>query len=255
MTRRIVAIFVAIVLAALGTAGVLFYAVTADKRARANIDGVTVAIADKPLPLGTSGAQIRAQKLIRLEKLPKESVPSDYLADVGADLDKLVLTSDLAPGQVLLRAMFGAQATVTSGLTLPDGKLAVTVQTGVPEQVAGYVRKGSHVAVFLTYKLVDKNGQETKVQRTRVLLDDVEVLTVGTYQPPSDTTTSNGTATNANGQLLVTLAVDQAQAERVIEGLNTGKLYLGLLNENVDVKPGPGVDNTDTSGGVQPLFP
>jgi pilus assembly protein CpaB len=258
MTRRILAIMVAIVFAAVGTAGVLFYALSADQRARSSIEGVIVAVADKRIPLGTSGARIRAENLFRLERLPKGSVPTDALPDVSSELDKLVVTSNVAPGQVLMLAMFGEQSRVTSGLNLPDGMMAVTVETGAPQQVAGYVRPGSHIAVFLTYNLLDEQQKETKVQRTRVLIADVEVLSVGTYQPAR---TANGasdtgstSATSGNGSLLVTLAVSQADAERLIEGLHTGKLYLGLLSDAIDVKPGGGVDNTDSGGGTTPLF-
>jgi pilus assembly protein CpaB len=259
MTRRILAIMIAIVFAAVGTAGVLFYALSADQRARSNIDGVTVAVADKRIPVGTSGARIRAENLIRLERLPKGSVPSDALPDVSAELDKLVVTSSIAPGQVLMLAMFGEQSKVTSGLNLPDGTMAVTVETGAPEQVAGYVRPGSRIAVFLTYNMLDEELKETKVQRTRVLLANVEVLTVGTYQPgraangASDTGTTSNTS-SSNGSLLVTVAVTQAEAERLIEGLHTGKLYLGLLTDAIEVTPGTGVENTDSGGGISPLF-
>jgi pilus assembly protein CpaB len=125
----------------------------------------------------------------------------------------------VAPGQILLSAMFAQQSKVTSGLALPDGKMAVTVETGVPEQVAGYVRPGSRVAVFLTFKLLDSQGKETKFQRTRVLLADVEVLTVGTYRPPnSKEGDSSSNLSKSNGSLLVTLAVNQNEAERLIEG-------------------------------------
>ena len=257
MTRRIVVIVAAIVVAMLGAGLVISYAVTADMRARSNIEGVTVAISDKLIPVGTSGARIRSEKMFRLERFPKTSVPSDALNDVSAELDRLVVTSTVAPGQVLLSAMFGEQSKVNSGLNLPDGKMAVTVSTGVPEQVAGYVQQGAHVAIFVTYKLVDAQGRETKFQRTRVLLPNAEVLTVGTYQPATNSGGAAGAVTNANrtnNTLLVTLAVNQAEAERLIEALNTGKLYLGLLTDAIEVKPGPGVQNVDAKQ-ADPLFP
>lgn len=256
MTRRILTITIAIVIAALGTAGVLFYALTADSRARAAInDAVTVAIATERIPAGTTGARIRAEELVRLERMPRSSVPSDALPAVSAELDKLVLTSNIAAGQVLVAANFGEQSTVTSGLPLPDGKMAVTVQTGAPEQVAGYVRPGSQVAIFLTYAMVDKDGKETKIKRTRLLLGKVEVLAIGRYTPPRDTADGTKAATGAsNGTLMVTLAVDQKEAERLVLGLNTGSLYLGLLTDTVTVKPGTGVENTDKAGGVNSLF-
>ena len=260
MTRRILTVTIALVLAALGTAGVLFYALSADSRARAAInDAVTVAIATDRIPAGTTGARIRAEELVRLERMPKSSVPSDALPAVGAEFDKLVITSNIAAGQVLMAANFGEQNKVTSGLTLPDGKMAVTVQTGAPQQVAGYVRPGSQVAIFLTYSLIDKNGKESKIKRTRLLLSRVEVLAVGTYTPPRADTEEGGSksttkATSASGTLLLTLAVNQKEAERLVLGLNTGSLYLGLLTDTVDVKPGTGVENTDKAGGVSSIF-
>ena len=61
-------------------------------------------------------------------------------------------------------------------------------------------------------------------------------------------------ATSTAGPLLLTLAVDQKEAERLVLGLNTGSLYLGLLTDSVDVKPGTGVENTDKAGGVASIF-
>jgi pilus assembly protein CpaB len=254
MTRRIIAILIAIALAALGAAGGLFLILSADERARADInDAVTVAIATKRIPVGTTGARVRSENMVRLERMPKSSVPSDALSEISGELDRLVVTTNIAAGQVLLAANFGDQSKVTSGLPLPDGRMAVTVETGAPEQVAGYVQPGSQVVVFLTYDLLDRNGKRTGIQRTRVLLPRVEVLAVGTYQQ----TRSNSGNTNANARgsaVLLTVAVNQQEAERLIQGLSHGTLYLGLLTDSVEVRTGPGVDNTDSATGSTPLF-
>ncbi|MFU8850952.1 Flp pilus assembly protein CpaB [Micromonospora sp. SL1-18] len=257
MTRRVITIMLAIVIAAIGTTGVLFYGLSADARARAQItDAVTVVVAEARIQSGTTGARIQADQLVRTERMPKSSVPSDALPAMSSEFDKLVVTSNIAEGQILLKANFGQPSQVTSGLELPDGKMAVTVQTGAPEQVAGYVRPGSEVAIFLTYKLLDKAGQESKIQRTRLLLEKVQVMAVGTYTSPRDTrdTATSETASSGNGTLLLTLAVDQKEAERLILGLNTGSLYLGLLTDAVEVKPGGGVENTDKDSNVHSIF-
>lgn len=258
MTRRIITITLAIMIAAIGTIGMLFYGLSADARARARIaDAVTVVVATARIQAGTTGARIQADQLVRTERMPRSSVPGDALEAIGSDYEKLVVMSNVAEGQILLKANFGQASQVTSGLELPDGKMAVTVQTGAPQQVAGYVRPGSQVAIFLTYKLIDKTGQESKIQRTRLLLDKVEVMAVGTYTPPSDTkgdATTGATASSSNGTLLLTLAVDQKEAERLILGLNTGSLYLGLLTDAVQVKAGGGVENTDKDTKVDSIF-
>jgi pilus assembly protein CpaB len=254
MTRRILAITIAIVLAALGTAGGLFLVLSADARAQSRIsDPVTVAIAVKRIPIGTTGANVRSGQMVRLEKMPRSSVPTDALPEISAELDKLVVTSNIAEGQILLAANFGEQSRVTSGLPLPEGKMAVTVETGAPEQVAGYVRAGSQVAIFLTYNVVETNGNKTNIERTRVLLPRVEVLAVGTYSNSNSNTSNQSSATNT-GSVMLTVAVSQDEAERLIEGLSHGTLYLGLLTDSVQVAPGGGVDNTDGGAGGVPLF-
>jgi pilus assembly protein CpaB len=257
MTRRILAITIAIVLAALGTAGGLFLVLTADARAQSRIgDAVTVAIATKRIPVGTTGAKILSDAMVRFEKMPKALVPRDTISEIDAERAKLVVTSNIAIGQMLLAANFDTSTKVTSGLPLPEGKMAVTVQTGAPEQVAGYVQAGSQIAIFLTYNVVERNGGKTSIERTRILLPRVEVLAVGTYQS-SQTRSSSSSATSSSsrtGSLMITVAVDQAEAERLIEGLSHGTLYLGLLTDSVDVKSGGGVDNTDGGSGSVPLF-
>jgi pilus assembly protein CpaB len=260
MTRRIFAIIIAIALAGLGTAGVLFYALSADARARSAIGNpVRVAVAEKRIAAGTTGARIREEKLFRLVTMPSTSVPEDALSRIPAEYDKQVVTSNIAKGQILLEANFGEASTVTSGLPLKEGMMALTVATEAPEQVAGYVQKGSQVTIFLTYNLL-KDGKKTEVERTRVLLPKVEVLAVGSYQPAADggrTAAPAGLATttrSTGAALMVTVAVSLEESLRLVEGLRTGSLYLGLLTDSVEVEEGKGVDNRDATAELPSLF-
>jgi pilus assembly protein CpaB len=246
MSRRILAITIAIVLATLGTVGGLVLVLSAESRAQDRISNpVTVAVATVAIPVGTTGEAIRTHDMVRLVKMPKTSVPDDVLSDVDQELDTLVVTSNIAVGQLLLRANFGEDASVTGGLALPPGLMAVTVETGAPEQVAGYVQPGAEVAIFVTYPVLQTNGNTTNIERTRVLLPRVTVLAVGQGRGGSTNSPSNS--------VMVTVAVNQTDAERLISALNAGTLYLGLLGDSVQVTPGSGVDNTDRGGGT-PLF-
>jgi len=249
MSRRILAITIAIVLATLGTVGGLILVFSADNRAENRIGNpVTVAVAAMAIPVGTTGAQIREEEMVRLVKMPQASVPADVMSEISPELDSMVITSNIAAGQLLLRAQFGDDAAVTSGLALPPGKMAVTVLTESPE--AGFVQAGSEVAIFVTYPLVQANGTTTNLERTRVLLPRVKVLAVGPRQQQSRSSSSG----DSSNSVMLTVAVNQEEAERLIEALSHGTLYLGLLNDSVEVTPGSGVDNTDR-GGATPLFP
>jgi Flp pilus assembly protein CpaB len=112
MTRRIVAITVAIVLAALGAAGGLFLILTADQRAQDRVtDGVPVAVAATSMSAGTTGSRVRAN--IKMETMPKALVPADAVTNLDATYDKLVLVSNLRAGTMLLAGDFGSPSETT----------------------------------------------------------------------------------------------------------------------------------------------
>ncbi len=71
--------------------------------------------------------------------------------------------------------MFGAPGT-TSTLSVPDGLLAISVQLGDPERVAGFVAPGSDVTIFATVS----GGTDGASEFTQVLLPEVQVIGVGT---------------------------------------------------------------------------
>jgi pilus assembly protein CpaB len=256
MTRRIVAIIIAVTLAGIGALGMLYAVLSADQRARHNLsDAVSVAIATRPIPAGYTGARIRAEGMFRIERMPRSSVPSDFLPDVGTDEERKVVMSNVANGQVLYQGLFGQPGIMTAGLALPDGKMALTVKTGVPEQVAGYVQPGSKVTIFLTYDIVDSDFKPTGEKRTRVLLASVDVLAVGAYRTGGDGTDSNSSQDlRADGELLLTVAVTQNEAERLVQAVHSGELYCALITDTITVTPGAGVDNRDSGAGTNPMF-
>ena len=83
MTRRILAITIAIVLAALGTAGGLFLVLSAESRAQTRIsDPVTVAIATKRIPIGTTGAQDPVGRHGPAREDAQGLVPTDAMSEI-----------------------------------------------------------------------------------------------------------------------------------------------------------------------------
>jgi pilus assembly protein CpaB len=174
------------------------------------------------------------------------------VSSITPDISSLVLSANLPPGQLLLRPMLVTAAQATSGgaLAIPKGMVAVTLPLCLPAAVAGYVQPGAEVAVFDTFsrsKSVQGNcngsgsSQSTGggLIQTRIVLPRVQVLSVGAA-PSSGTNGTSGTSVNStaapastnsspSGQVLVTLAVDQANAERLILLTETGVSYLALL--------------------------
>jgi pilus assembly protein CpaB len=247
MKRRGLTIALAVLLAVLGTAGVLAYVKHANARALAGQKAVSVLIAKSLIPAGTSAASAQQQGLLSTETLPAASVPADALTAVTPDVSALVTDSDLQPGQLLLRPMLVTSAQVTNGFAIPSGMIAVSILFCVPEAVAGNVHTGSQVAVFDT--VVSGNSAVTAqpacngphqwvpgdTANTKLILPNVTVLSVGPASAngqggsQSGGSSSNSSSNSQNSEL-VTVAVSQHDAARLIQLTEDGLPYLALVN-------------------------
>lgn len=231
MTRRLVTIVVAIGLGLAGTIAVLLYVKGADDRAVAGKRATAVLVAGRTIPAGTPISALVSGGYLRTERFPADSVPPDAVGSVG-QLPADNVVRDNVPAGELLRSTVVVPRGSTSAFTVPNGKIAVSVQLSDPQRVAGYVKPGSKVVVFSTGIGADPKGKQAG---TRTLLIDVEVLSVG------------AASSNASGSL-VTLAVTQQEAERLI--YSAGGLYLGLEGDASNLSPSsPGVTALTLFGG------
>jgi pilus assembly protein CpaB len=248
MTRRILTIGVALVLAVVGAVGVLTYAHQADQRALSGMRAVSAYVATGPISAGTSAGTAVQQGLLVSQRFPASSVPADAVSSLTPSLSGLVLTGDLASGQLLLRPMLGANVTASSSLSIPAGMVAVTLQFCVQRAVANYVTPGSTVAIFNSFNMstagapASCSGIQVKKFRdirTRLVLSKVLVLAVGerdgagaTSLGPSvaaDPSPSSQSSSSAPSTIYVTMAVQQADAERLIELGEVDVPYLALM--------------------------
>lgn len=246
MNRRVLTIIVAVLLAVLGTTAVLVYVNNADARALEGIEAKTVLVAAEPIPAGTEAASV--QNLVRAERMPVNSVPSDVLAAIDADMHELVTSTDIQQGQLLTRGML-VKKSQQGEVVLPQGKLAVTIPVEAGSQSNDTLQAGFQVAVFDTFTAKrgaygnTQNGEqlafgEGKSQATRLVLPRVEVIAVRADKESDD-------SSSGFGEYLVTVAVSQAEAEKLIHVLNTGTVSLAQVNDASNVETSPGVDNNN----------
>jgi pilus assembly protein CpaB len=255
--RRTLTIALAGMLALIGAVAVLAYARQANIRAVAGLKAETVLAATGAIPAGTALGTAQHEDLLTSEKVPVASLSTGAVHSVTAANAHLVMSANVAKGQVLLQNMLASAASVTTtgGFVIPPGMVAVAVNMCVSEVVADYVTPGSYVAVFDT---VVANGQGSQVQRscdtghpaigairntqagsTLLVLKKAEVLAVGQNSVAPGTSGANSATvttdpassspTSSQGEVLVTLAVDQADAERLILVDEVGLPYMALL--------------------------
>lgn len=234
MGRRTLLLIAALVVAALGTALIFLYVQNLEDDVYDDATLVQVLVATSEVAVGTTAADASASGAFELTELPKSAVAPGALADIETIADQVAL-APVVEGQQILAQMFGAQGT-TSTLSVPDGKLAISVQLGDPERVAGFVAPGSDVTIFATLS----GGIDTASGTTQVLLPEVQVIGVGTTTVTTQTTTTDEgeQTTEEVPRTVLTLAVDQQQAQEVISAQSIGELYFGLRGENAKVNAG-----------------
>ena len=233
MSRRIALLLVAVVIAAVGTTLVFIYANNANNRALADQNPVEVLVAKNTIGAGTSIHDAIASGDLSLKKLPKVAVIPGALSDVSTIGDHVALAPVFA-GQQIVDAEFGSPTQASSsGLALAKGQIAISVQLADPNRVAGFVQPGSDVAVFLSGQPVGGTGGSQVT--TRLLLPKIQVIAVG------PTTVAPAAAGKANPEAvpraLMTLAVSQSDAERIITAQSSGTLWFGLLNGQSQITP------------------
>lgn len=234
MDRRKVLLLVAAVIAALGTALVFVYVQGSDTRADARYGAVTVLRATKPIAPGETVAAAQAAGKFETSSVSQK----DLLPNALTSLDPVagqVAVSAIYPGEQLITSKFGSAGTANA-LAIPKGKIAISVNLSDPARVAGFVNPGDKVAIFM-------NGSASAGTFSRLLLGGVQVIGAGTTTMVATTTTdaSGAQTTDQLPKTLLTLAVTQPEAERVLFASTNGELAFGLLNNDSVVAASPGV--------------
>ncbi len=235
MDRRKVLLLVAAVIAALGTALVFVYVQGSDTRADARYGAVTVLRVTKPIASGETVAAAQAAGKFETSSVSEK----DLLPNALTSLDPVsaqVALSAIYPGEQLITSKFGVAGSANA-LAIPKGKIAISVNLTDPARVAGFVNPGDKVAIFM-------NGNGTSGTFTRLLLGNVQVIGAGTTTMVATTTTDAAGAqtTDQLPKTLLTLAVTQTEAERVLYASSNGDLAFGLLNNDSVVATSAGVN-------------
>lgn len=241
MNRRRILLIAAVVVALIGTALVFLYVRGADARANDRFDTVEVLRAVAPIEAGETIDDAAASGKLQLQPVARDYLLPNVQTSVES-LSGSVATMRILPGEQIVSDKFGSEVTdVASALTIPRGMMAISVSLTDTARVAGFINPGSEVAIFL-------NGTGTDGQPfSRLLLEQVRVIAVGsTTTTQTTTTTAEGTQTVEQlPGTLMTLALEQPDAEKVLFSQGAGELVFAVLNNDSNVNPGPGTGAND----------
>jgi pilus assembly protein CpaB len=217
---------------------VFLYVRGVDARAAERFDAVEVHQAVEVINPGESLADAQAAGKIQMGTVSRSAVLSGATTSIADMGDKVALTT-VYPNEQIVTAKFGS-AGEQEVLSIPDGKIAISISLSDTARVAGFVNPGAEVAIFSS---ADAGAMGNNDTATKLLLPRVPVIGVGSTTVVSTTTTDESGAQTVEQlpRTLMTLAVDQADAEKIIFAARNSELSFALLTEKSDVKAGPGV--------------
>ena len=248
MARRSILLLVALAIAALGTTMIILYVQGADARAAEGQDQVSVLTATEVIDPGES-----VEDALAAGKLEKREVVRDDMMDGAltstSSIEDQVAVGRIFPGQQIIGQQFGAPGSERT-LEIPDDRLAVSVELTDPARVAGFVNPGSWVAIFASGdpEVFKPDGTTQKLAPyTRLLLPKVQVIGVGDTSVAARVT-KDGDGNETTEQIprtILTLAVDQEQAEKVIYAARNGDVAFALRTEDSKAEDNRGVTAVD----------
>jgi pilus assembly protein CpaB len=256
MGRRTLLLLAALVVAALGTLLVFLYAHNADTAAKEGQSLVKVLVAKAKIETSTSGTTASNNGAFEQQEIPTANVVPGALAD-ATPLANLVALAPIFPGQQIITQQWGASAP-SAGLSLPPGLVAMSVQLGDPQRVAGFVQPGSTVTIFVsgaTPTAAPTGATAAQGTNVRTLLTGVKVVAVGPTTSLSQSTGSATGNTEAIPTAILTLAVTQDEAKKLVyvigaPGASYSGLYFALQNADSKVL----APEQDTPMGAANLF-
>jgi pilus assembly protein CpaB len=249
MARRSALLIAAVLIAALGTAMIVLYVNGIDDRATEGQELVEVLTATSTIEAGeTVRAAQEAGKFEATEVRQVDLV--DGALDTTEAITDLVAIGTVYPGEQIISARFGTLGDVDS-LVIPDDKMAMSVELTDFERVAGFVNPGSEVAIFGTaiapVRRLPDGTEEPLSAVARIILARVPVIGVGTTSVGARTVTTEEGAqvTEEVPRTILTVAVTQEEAEKLVLADRTTDLTIALLGAETESRDKPGVNPVD----------
>jgi len=253
--RRIIGIVASVALLGAGTLLLVGYVRGAEDRALAGEELVSVMVVDEAIEAGISVEEIAES--LRVEQVPVKVLVEGAISDI-AGLSGMVTAADLLPGEQLTAARFADPVSllVHEPVEQPPGTVRVTVSLSPERAVGGQLIPGDTVGVIASFDPFDVTSAEPgevidgeggvgvpiyvgstaegepaglkTPNSTHLILMGVVVTNVQVEQLPvsPEDATADVPDLAPTGNLLVTLAVAPADAEKVVFTAEHGFLWL-----------------------------
>ncbi len=236
--KRLGAAVLAVLLGAIGVITLVRYVQTAEDRALAGQQLVDVVVVTEPVNAGTRSDDLGL--ITEVRQVPASSRTPGAITDL-AEVDDMITSVDLVPGEQLLAARFldGDTRLVAGGeVQIEPGLIEVTVQVNPSRAVGGQIVPGERVAVMTYVSDINPDDGSTD-PAAGVLLRQALVTNIQSAAPETLTSEENDRNRQTPvSDFLVTLAVEPTQAESLIFADEFGVVWLAREGEGPSISSG-----------------
>jgi pilus assembly protein CpaB len=220
MNYRAKNIGIAVALAALAAILTSAYVVNYKRHVQRGEGKVTVLVAARDIPAGTSGADVVDQKMLKEQTVPRKAVVAGAISS-PSQLAQYVATQDVFEGEQVSTRRFSPPTEQGIRAQIKGTQRAYQLPGDSNQLLAGTLQAGDHVDVVGTWEVTDG------VIVSRVILRNLLVL-----RAPAGTETAKVTTPGSGGES-VQLRVTDVQSNKLIwiqkNGVHDGEAYYLLL--------------------------
>ncbi|HVT63926.1 MAG TPA: RcpC/CpaB family pilus assembly protein [Mycobacteriales bacterium] len=241
MRKLNITVIVGIVVALIGAGIVFAYGHNVDHKISSGKQTVSVLVADEFLGSGMTAGDVVSH--VHVAQIPSAYVVKNAIGDTSNlssnQASSAVLSGAVPEGGQLSYNDFTAAG--QSGRLAPSkGNVALSVETPLSSGVARYLQPGQMVDAFVTYGGGGgASGSSNIASRTKLFASGVKVLSV-TVAQPSNTNNSSDNSDNAatpTGSVIVLLDLSPVNAEKVVNAVTLGSIYLAYTTNAHDTTP------------------
>jgi Flp pilus assembly protein CpaB len=237
MTYRVRNIGIAIVLAIVAALLTTFYVTNYKRNVQQGEEMVPVYVAAKNIEIGTSGAELSGDKLLKVEHVPRRSVVPGAISDPD-QISESVAVEGIYAGEQISTNRFRAAEEQGIRAQLKGNLRAIQVPGSEGELLVGTLQSGDRVDVLGTWL----HPETSQNHWSRVILRDLLVL-----KAPETNQLQSKIGSNPNSPFQVMLAMTDAQAQKFWWISQNGKWTLQLRPVT---DPADSPDSFETSGSL-----
>jgi Flp pilus assembly protein CpaB len=155
MTYRVKNIGIAVVLAAFAGLLTIFYVTQYKRHVQHGESNVSVLVAARDIPAGTSGAEVVGQHYLSTETVPRRTVVPGTVSS-SDQLNNLVVTQQIFKGEQVTTRAFGTATQLGIRAQLSGNERAFQLAGDANQLLAGTLKAGDHVDIVGSWKGVSR---------------------------------------------------------------------------------------------------